>query len=75
MKSEVRITTTFFDSDVCAVCGREWEQGQTAVATAYSVESIDAGRPPEPVFDFCIQKHDPKTFAELLEERQRFHRS
>ena len=72
---EIKITTSFFATDVCAVCGREWEQGQTPVPTAYTVESIEAELPPEPVCDHCIEdRYLEPTFAELMAERQRFWR-
>jgi hypothetical protein len=73
---EIKITTSFLATDTCAVCGCEWEQGQTPVPTAYTVESIEAGDPPEVVCDICVEKRYPEEkFAELMAERKRFWRS
>jgi hypothetical protein len=68
----VKIVTTFFDQDLCAVCGRDWQAGTTPVPTAYTVESIDAGMPPEPVCDHCVEQHDPALFKQLMAERKYF---
>jgi hypothetical protein len=44
-------------------------------ATAYTVESIESGDPPKPVCDFCVEEHDPETFAELQADRRRYWRN
>lgn len=72
---EIKITTTQVPAFpyVCAVCGREWEPGQTPVPSAYTVESIEADNPPEVVCDHCIEDRYPDaTYAELMAERERF---
>lgn len=69
----VRIASAFFASPTCAMCGREWEPFADPVPTAYTVESIDADAPPEPVCDFCVERHDPELFVALLADRRRFY--
>jgi hypothetical protein len=71
----VKITTAFFAVERCAICGREWERASTPVPTVYTLASIEAEMPPEPVCDFCVEERDPALFRELLVERQRFHAS
>jgi len=56
----------------CAVCGREWEPGQTPVPTVYTVKSIESGDPPAPVCDYCVEANDAVLFAELRREREHF---
>jgi len=53
------------------VCGREWWQ-QDPVPTIYTVASIEAELPPEPICDHCVEQHDLDLFAALLAERQRY---
>jgi hypothetical protein len=40
---------------------------------AYTTASIEAGLPPDPVCDFCLEEHDPFRFDDLLAERRRFY--
>ena len=71
---EVKIATTFFAVEQCALCGRGLGQ-RHPVPTAYAVESIEAELPPVPVCDFCIEKRYPDLHGELLAERRRFYAS
>jgi hypothetical protein len=68
----VKIGTTFFARETCAVCRREWSGGQTPVPTVYTIASIEAELPPEPVCDHCVEQHDPDLFAELMADRKYF---
>ena len=68
-----KMTTTFVPADNCAVCGREWVQGQIPVPTIYTVASIEAGLPPHPIRDYCVEQHSPALFEELLADRRRFY--
>lgn len=67
------IETTWFAADHCATCGREWIQGTTPVPSAYTVESIEAGDPPQPVCDHCVEEKYAALFERLLAERRSFH--
>lgn len=76
---EIAIRTSFFANDRCAICGCDWgpvgpDPVDAAIPAAYTVESIESGDPPQVVCDHCVEQHYPETFAELLEERQRFRR-
>jgi len=66
-----RIAFTEFPAGICVVCGREWWQ-QDPVPTIYTVASIEAELPPEPICDHCVEQHDLDLFAALLAERQRY---
>jgi hypothetical protein len=69
---EVKIVTTFFACERCAVCGREWD-GEYPVPTAYTVKSIESELPPMPVCDYCIEeKYPPELFKTLMEDREYF---
>lgn len=68
---EVKIGTTFFADEVCAVCGRDWDSDYP-VPTAYTVESIEAGDLPSPVCDHCVEAHAPTVFADLMAKREYF---
>jgi hypothetical protein len=66
-----RIAFTEFPAGVCAVCGSEWWQDHP-VPTVYSVASIEAELPAEPICDHCVERHDPDLFGALPADRQRF---
>lgn len=71
---EVHITTSLFTATSCAVCERYWPPPE--FPTAYTTASIDAGDPPIPVCDHCIETRYPnETWDELRAERRRFERS
>jgi len=66
-----RMAFTEFPAGICVVCGGErWQQDP--VPTVYPVASIEAELPPEPIYDHCVEQHDPHLFAALLAERQRY---
>ena len=70
---EVRVATSFFSQDNCAICGREWDTERTMpFPTAYTVESIDAGDPPQPVCDDCIHEHYPPDVVTHLQAERRY---
>lgn len=70
----VKITTAGAAADRCAICGREWETERTMpFPNAYTVQSINAGDPPQPVCDGCISEHyPPDVVAHLQAERRYF---
>ena len=67
-----RVHTTFFASEVCALCGVDWETYDPPVPTVYTERSMAYGLPPQPICDLCVEHGDPLRFAELLSDRQRF---
>jgi len=71
---EIRIETTEFPAFPyrCAVCGNEWEPGQTPVPSAYTVESIDAELPAPGRLRPLHRAALLETFAERVAQRQRF---
>jgi hypothetical protein len=72
---DVRIATTYFAWDACAVCGRAWDNARP-VPTAYVEATVGADDvPPVPVCDFCVEEHYPWLMPRLLAARRRFHRT
>lgn len=72
---DVRIATTYFAWDACAVCGRAWDNARP-VPTAYVEATVGADDvPPVPVCDFCVEEHYPWLMPTLLAARRRFHRT
>ncbi len=69
---DLRITTTLVASEVCANCGREWENHK--VPDVYVADSlIDSTRVPEPVCDLCMEEHQRPRFKHVLTARHAFH--
>jgi hypothetical protein len=66
------LETRDFASEVCAVCGADWETHVPSIPTVYTERSIDFGLPPQPICDLCVEAGDSVRFAELLSDRQRF---
>jgi hypothetical protein len=73
---ELRLVWSGVHTEVCVHCGRDWLMSPDIPSPgAYTTASIDAGLPPDPVCDFCLEQHAPQRFADLLAERRRFYSS
>jgi hypothetical protein len=66
---ELAIRTTLFAIETCAICERAWENND--LPYAYTTESMEADRT-QIVCDYCVEKHYPGLFEQLLSERQYF---
>lgn len=65
------IRTTLFAIETCAICERAWENND--LPYAYTAESIQSQQDlPHIVCDYCVEKHYPALFEQLLSERQYF---
>ena len=64
------MATAFLVAEACAVCARDWPSRE--VPTIYTLESIDAQVPPQPIYDHCVEDEDPALFEALLADRRRF---
>ena len=71
-----KIATCSFAAPACAVCGRDWDDDDGhPVPTVYTLASIEAGDPPVPICDYCVEEHEPELFHALLVDRRRFYAS